>query len=273
MPFDDKFRDVYEIGIREACERAGAYCERLDEQIFQESMLERIYNQIAKADIVIADMTGRNANVFYEVGYAHALGKVTILLTQEANDIPFDLRHFTHIVYGGSVSALRDELEKRVDWFIKNPPSSLEEAKFGFDLYLEDQMLTSAETIVKLKAAKAKKQDLGPIRLTIHNHSSEIANPGDVKLGVIARQPFCIEAFNATSTVQVHRIPGGEKLYMLEDLTKLYSEAYATRGFRLTVNGIDAATPGSTVRLVVKIFTRAGNREFPLIVRFTDEVT
>ncbi|MCH7994731.1 MAG: hypothetical protein IIB57_09840, partial [Planctomycetes bacterium] len=84
MPFEDSFGDVYELGIREACTQAGAYCERVDEQIFHESILDRIYNQIAKADIVIADMTGRNANVFYEVGYAHALGKRTILLTRKA---------------------------------------------------------------------------------------------------------------------------------------------------------------------------------------------
>jgi nucleoside 2-deoxyribosyltransferase len=87
MPFDETFSDVYKIGIRESCEAAGAYCERVDEQIFNERILDRIYNQIAKADLVIADMTGRNPNVFYEVGYAHALGKTTILLTSKTEDI------------------------------------------------------------------------------------------------------------------------------------------------------------------------------------------
>jgi hypothetical protein len=60
MPFDKSFDDIYKFGIKAACEEAGAYCERVDEQIFLESMLERIYNQIAKADIIVADMTGRN---------------------------------------------------------------------------------------------------------------------------------------------------------------------------------------------------------------------
>jgi len=75
MPFSKDFDDVYQIGIKESCVNAGAYCERVDEQIFQETILERIYNQITKSDFIIADMTGRNPNVFYEVGYAHALGK------------------------------------------------------------------------------------------------------------------------------------------------------------------------------------------------------
>ncbi len=99
MPFSEDFDDVYRIGIKEACDKAGAYCERVDEQIFSERILDRVYNQIAKADLVVADMTGRNPNVFYEVGYAHALGKLTILLTQNADDIPFDLKHFPHIIY------------------------------------------------------------------------------------------------------------------------------------------------------------------------------
>src|SRR5690349_2521588 len=85
MPFDETFADAYQLGIKEACREAGAYCERVDEQIFQDSILERIYNQIARADIIIADMTGRNPNVFYETGYAHALGKQVILVTRDAD--------------------------------------------------------------------------------------------------------------------------------------------------------------------------------------------
>ena len=80
MPFDDEFRDIYEVGIKPACEKAGAYAERVDEQIFTESILDRIYNQISKADLIISDMTGRNPNVFYETGYAHALGGCRLTL-------------------------------------------------------------------------------------------------------------------------------------------------------------------------------------------------
>ena len=75
MPFASEFDDVYKLAIRPAADAAGAYCERIDEQIFADNILARLYNQIAKADLLVADMTGRNANVFYEVGYAHALGK------------------------------------------------------------------------------------------------------------------------------------------------------------------------------------------------------
>ena len=120
MPFTGDFDDVYKLGIKPACENAGAYAERIDEQIFADSILERIYNQIAKADIIVADMTGRNANVFYETGYAHAIGKHVILLTQNVEDIPFDLKHYPHIVYGGKIIDLIPELEKRFRWMIEN---------------------------------------------------------------------------------------------------------------------------------------------------------
>lgn len=118
IPFDKTFDDIYKFGIKGAAEDVGAYAEKLDEQIFVEGMLDRIFNQISKADIIVADMTGRNPNVFYEVGYAHALGKITLLLTQDANDIPFDLKHRQHTVYGGSIELLRKELADRLRWGI-----------------------------------------------------------------------------------------------------------------------------------------------------------
>jgi hypothetical protein len=118
MPLDKSFDDIYKFGIKGAAEDVGAYAERLDEQIFVEGMLDRIFNQISKADLIVADMTGRNPNVFYEVGYAHALGKITLLLTQDANDIPFDLKHRQHTVYGGSIERLRKELADRLRWGI-----------------------------------------------------------------------------------------------------------------------------------------------------------
>lgn len=52
MPFSEEFDDIYEVGIKTACKNVGANCERVDEQFFDESILERIYNQIAQADVV-----------------------------------------------------------------------------------------------------------------------------------------------------------------------------------------------------------------------------
>jgi len=69
-------------------------------------------------------MTGRNPNVFYEVGYAHAICKMTILLTQNAEDIPFDLKHFPHIIYNNKITKLKEDLTQRVKWCIENGTES-----------------------------------------------------------------------------------------------------------------------------------------------------
>lgn len=139
MPFADEFKDRYELAIKQACLAAGATCARVDEQLFLENILERIYDQIRNADVVVAEMTGRSQNVFYEVGYAHGVGTPVILVTSDASDIPFDLKHYPHVVYSGQLRTLRTELEKKISWCIKNRGSLKKRDSFrslagnGFD--------------------------------------------------------------------------------------------------------------------------------------------
>jgi hypothetical protein len=121
MPFEDSMRDLYELGIKPACQAAGADCARLDEQIFGEGMLERIYGQLAAADVVVAEMTRANRNVYYEAGYAHGLRKPVIFLTTSVEDIPFDLTHYQHLVHGGSISEVKTRLEPQVRYYLEHP--------------------------------------------------------------------------------------------------------------------------------------------------------
>lgn len=148
MPFSDEFSDVYNISIKDACGNNEIYCERLDEQIFSENILDRIYNQISKADIIVAEMTGRNPNVFYEVGYAHALGKRVILITREESDIPFDLKHHHHIVYGGRLDYLRTELQKRVKWHLEDATSDRPFHIDELEFYINGNPLTENMRLV-----------------------------------------------------------------------------------------------------------------------------
>jgi nucleoside 2-deoxyribosyltransferase len=141
MPFSEAFNDIYKLGIKAACESAGAYCERIDEQIFNENILLRLYNQINKADLIVSDMTGRNPNVFYETGYAHALNKKVILLTQAADDIPFDLKHYPHIVYSGKIVVLKDELQRHVQWYLSQPDRVVADRTSVLRYYLQNQLI------------------------------------------------------------------------------------------------------------------------------------
>ena len=126
MPFDKRFDDIYQYGIKQLCSELSIVAERVDEQFYSETMLERIYRQIENADFIIADMTGKNPNVFYEVGYAHAKGKICALITQKSEDIPFDLQHHFHIIYDGNIGELKSQLLPRLHWM----KSELEKSKY-----------------------------------------------------------------------------------------------------------------------------------------------
>jgi hypothetical protein len=168
MPFHKKFDDAYELGIVAACSEAGAHCERVDKQYFRGKILDRIFHQIATADVLVAEMTGKNANVFYEVGYAHALGKEVILLTKIPKDIPFDLKDFPHIIYE-NISSLKAELSQRVSWAIKNPhrtstlrPAALDGPLGPYSGFVREIELTGTahETLVKALASELKTEKL-----------------------------------------------------------------------------------------------------------------
>ena len=67
-------------------------------------------------------MTDRNPNVFYELGIAHALQKEVVLITQDINDVPFDLRHFRCVVYEDSIAgaeSLTEGLKGTIEQILK----------------------------------------------------------------------------------------------------------------------------------------------------------
>lgn len=95
MPFSSQeLNDVYEYFIKPTIEdTCGLTCERGDDVFGSNVIMDDIRAAIEKASIVVADLTGKNANVFYEVGIAHTLNKPVLLLAQYMDDVPFDLRH------------------------------------------------------------------------------------------------------------------------------------------------------------------------------------
>lgn len=101
MPFAESFNAIYRL-IQRCCREQGLVCERADEDVKPGKITSKIYEHVAGAGILIADMTGRNPNVFYEMGLAHAISDNVILLTQSTEDVPFNLGDFTHIPYSNT---------------------------------------------------------------------------------------------------------------------------------------------------------------------------
>ena len=98
MPFDVAFSSVYE-SIQSAAAGLRLSCRRGDEIWETPEIIQDIVNLIDRSFVVICNCTGRNANVFYEIGIAHTLEREVVLITQAEADIPFDLRHLRYIKY------------------------------------------------------------------------------------------------------------------------------------------------------------------------------
>lgn len=99
-PFHNDFEKEY-YTVKDICSKLDLQCTRGDEDFVKGSVLKYILHKIMSSSIIIANLNGRNPNVYYELGIAHSLGKPVILITNEANfkNIPFDLQSNKLIIY------------------------------------------------------------------------------------------------------------------------------------------------------------------------------
>jgi hypothetical protein len=119
QPFDTLYQEVINPGARSL----GLDVIRIDEMAGPGIIFEDIKHQIAEAKIVIAEITAPNQNVFYELGYAHALNKPTILLAQRGKELPFDIRSYRVIFYDDSIGgkpALERNLQKHLEAILRD---------------------------------------------------------------------------------------------------------------------------------------------------------
>jgi hypothetical protein len=104
--------------IRAACADAGVELRRADSIFRSGVIVDQVREALADADLVIAVCTGRNANVFYELGMAEAMGHAPILIAPNATHLPFDKAHWRCHMYGGkrlTTKNLRARLVKAIE--------------------------------------------------------------------------------------------------------------------------------------------------------------
>src|SRR5436309_886241 len=104
MPFAPSFDAIWQSVIRPEVEEYGDECQRADDVRTPGYIIAEMLTAIRTADYLIADLTSRNQNVYYELGFAHALQKPAILLTQDLADVTFDLRYQRVIEYSDTVA-------------------------------------------------------------------------------------------------------------------------------------------------------------------------
>ena len=268
MPFHSDFDDVYQVGIKAACASAGAYCERVDEQIFVENILDRVFNQIAKADIIVAEMTGRNPNVFYETGFAHALNKRVILLTQNADDIPFDLKQFPHIVYSGKITHLRAELEKRIKWCIANPTKPITKADIQFELVVNGvPWQEDLEIKMSFQPGHQLEKQGGweiPLQIGLHNVSNIVIESTDYHLSLVT--PRDLSVVEKSSDADSVTLSGNHSIIRFRNLKTVFPDDWNSVKADLFIPTDNLLA--SPTEFTIRLFSGLGANDYRFRIRF-----
>lgn len=121
--------------------------------------MDDVRDYIAKAHLVIADLTDSNANVYYELGLAYELNKPCVILANEAERLPFDISHLRHIRYSTTpegLSQLNAELAATIDDLLKEDL----ERDFG----IQRLMTRERERIALAKRREELQHDYVPLK-------------------------------------------------------------------------------------------------------------
>ncbi len=170
IPFKDKFRIVYET-IASALEGIME-CSRADDMRYAKPILERILRGICSSELIIADLTDKNANVFYELGLAHTRTKNVLLLTQNIDEIPFDLQNLFCHQYSLNSNKDLEELRNVVRSAAsaiksKSVPSMLKDSTTRTKQvveYMEQYLISSEKTsdlIIRIQAGFSSLSNIG----------------------------------------------------------------------------------------------------------------
>ena len=155
MQFDDDLDTVYHDLIRSPLEDRGHTVNRADDISKDQSILRTIVHGIKDADLIIADLTGRNPNVYYELGVAHDMRKPTLHIVQDYDDLAFDVRPFNAIRYStryNEANKLTDEILEIIERTPANKYRFSNPVHEGLDddsnIYIGSQATDSDEVVI-----------------------------------------------------------------------------------------------------------------------------
>lgn len=119
MPFGGWSDNYYETVYVPAIEAAGLVACRADDLYRPSTIIHDIWAYTQSAKLILADLSGKNANVFYELGLAHALAKPAVLITESMDDVPFDLRALRILDYNKNEPRWGEVLQEKITSAIK----------------------------------------------------------------------------------------------------------------------------------------------------------
>ena len=130
MSFAAPLGNYYEKVYKPAIEKAGLKAIRADAEIFGAGkIMDQVWSGINAAKVLVAELTTRNPNVFYELGLAHALKRPVVLVSSNEGDVPFDLKHIRVIYYDVTDpfwgTKLLDKVAENILSAIQNPEEAV----------------------------------------------------------------------------------------------------------------------------------------------------
>lgn len=190
--FDHYFRDIYKPAIEES----GLIPKRADDIYRPSTIIQDIWNLTKDSKLVLADLTGKNANVFYELGLAHALAKPAILITESIEFVPFDLRALRVIEFDKNYPNWGTILKEKIKISIKETLSSPLNSVLPTFLEIKDDVKQKGRITKQEKAILELKQDVELIKSNIRS-----GNMGTI--------PFPISFFSPREMDVMHLLGSG----------------------------------------------------------------
>jgi hypothetical protein len=187
------------------------------------------------------------------------LGKRTILLTQRAEDIPFDLKHDLHIVYGESISEMKKALETRVRWMISHPRETGPRKDLGIQLY-------SGGALIQPNSVVAWNIVDGSLfgSIDIHNTGTSVIEPHEFLVGLVTTD--CLPYGGRVASL---KLPDGRYLHHLNRIDReLFPSGWDSVGFSIYIRGPECSKQIHSMNF--RIFTDFGIREIPFDVHPND---
>lgn len=242
-PFGEPFDTYFSKILKPAIEKCGLFAVRGDSLFRPSTIVDDIWQSIQSASVLVAELTGRNANVFYELGLAHAISKPVVLLSQSIDDVPFDLRGIRTLVYDKDQpdwgQSLRAGLARAIREVLVNPALAVPST---FKDVVEAKRPAESEVLIRIEALEAAMRSM---RAPIHFPVDEVTHattarlrlpkgsrPGPVlKVGQKVRHPkfgpgtvVSLEGHGVDERVQVNFDQHGVK-WLAQAVARMHPEA------------------------------------------------
>ena len=167
MPFGGWFDNYYLNIYVPAIEEAGLLPTRADDIYRPSTIIQDIWELTRNSKLVLADLTGKNANVFYELGLAHALAKPAVLITETMEDVPFDLRALRVIEFDKNHPDWGNGLKEKIKNSIKETLNSPLNSVLPTFLEIKEEIQHKGKITKQEKELLEIKQDIELIKSNI----------------------------------------------------------------------------------------------------------